>query len=147
MKTDLTRICAVLLGLVVFAAAQDLSPSLLGAKVPLLLVFGCFAGVPAAIGAGLFADALSGLPFGCSAAFFAAAALLARAVKRSPGLSATVAAGLYPLWLALWTGRTFAWAPVAVAALFALALAPFMAALLRLVRRRIGLNVSGGPAQ
>ena len=84
MKTDLTRICAVLLGLVVFAAAQDLSPTLFGTKAPLLLVFGCLAGVPAAIGAGLFADALGGLPFGCSAVFFALAALLVRAAKRAP---------------------------------------------------------------
>ena len=146
MKTDLTRICAVLLGLVVFAAAQDLSPTLFGTKAPLLLVFGCLAGVPAAIGAGLFADALGGLPFGCSAVFFALAALLARAAKRAPVVAVTAVAGLYPLWLALWDGRAFAWASVAAAALFALPLAPLMAALLRLARRRIGLNISGGTA-
>ena len=58
MKAEIARICAAVLGLVVFASVQDLSPSFFGVKAPFLLVFGCFAGIPTAICAGLFADAL-----------------------------------------------------------------------------------------
>ena len=143
MKADLARLCAALLGLVVCAAAQDLAPTLLGAKPPLLLLFGCLAGIPAAIGAGLFTDALGALPFGCSALFFLAVALFVRFVRPAALVGVMLAAGLYQLWIALWGGTTLsprsllgAWAAAAV-------LAPFLQALLRLARRRIGIDVKG----
>ena len=141
MKANLTRVCAALLGLVVCAAAQDLSPTVLGAKPPFLLVFGCLAGIPTAIGAGLFADALGGLPFGCSAVFYAVAALAARLAKSMSIGVAILAAVAYQLWIALWGdgGRTV----YSLAGAFATAavLAPAASALVRLLRRRIGLDI------
>ena len=141
MKANLTRICAALLGLVVCAAAQDISPAILGAKPPFLLVFGCFAGIPAAIGAGLFADALGGLPFGCSAVFYAIAALAARLARSMSIGVAILAAVAYQLWIALWSdgGRTAHALAGALAA--AAILAPVASALVRLARRRIGLDI------
>ena len=107
MKTDITRLCAAALGIVFFAAAQDISPMALGAKPPFLLALGCFAGIPTAIVAGLFADALGAMPFGCSAAFFAIVAAAVRFALR--GWAAKVAgvvaaAGAYQLWISLWYG-------------------------------------------
>ena len=102
MKADLVRLCAALLGLVACAAAQDLAPTLLGAKPPLLLLFGCLAGIPTAIGAGLFTDALGALPFGCSALFFLAVALFVRLMRPAALVVVMFAAGLYQLWVALW---------------------------------------------
>ena len=112
MKADLTRLCAALFGLVVCAAAQDLAPTLLGAKPPLLLLFGCLAGIPTAIGAGLFTDALGGLPFGCSALFFLAVALFVRLARPAALVGVMLAAGLYQLWIALWGGGAISrWDP------------------------------------
>lgn len=141
MKTNLTRICAALLGLVVCAAAQDLFPAVLGAKPPFLLVFGCFAGIPTAIGAGLFADELGGLPFGCSAVFYAAAALAARLARPMSIGVAILAAVAYQLWTALWgAGDCTVWA-LAGALAMAVILAPAAFALMHLARRRIGLDL------
>lgn len=105
VKTEIVKICAAVAGILALAAAQDLSPSAFGTKPPLLLVFGCIAGVPAAVAAGLFADALGGLPFGCSAAFFLAAALFTRFMKSFAFPAAIVSAAMYQLWLLLWGGN------------------------------------------
>ena len=143
MKADLARLCAALLGLVVCAAAQDLAPTLLGAKPPLLLIFGCLAGIPTAIVAGLFTDALGALPFGCSALFFLAVALFVRLARPAALVGVMLAAGLYQLWIALWGDATLSFRPFLGALAAAAVLAPFMLALLRLTRRRIGIDVKG----
>ena len=80
------------------------SPAIYGAKPPLLLVFGCIAGAPVAVAAGLFADALGGLPFGCSAVFFLAAALLSRFLRPFAFPAAIISAALYQIWLGIWGG-------------------------------------------
>ena len=147
MKADLARLCAALLGLVVCAAAQDLAPSLFGAKPPLLLLFGCLAGIPTAIGAGLFTDALGALPFGCSALFFLAVALFVRLVRPAALVGVMLAAGLYQLWVALWGDAAFSLRPLLGALATAAVLAPFLQALLRLARRRIGIDVKGDTAR
>ena len=143
MKADLVRLCAALLGLVVCAAAQDLAPTLLGAKPPILLLFGCLVGIPTAIGAGLFTDALGALPFGCSALFFLAVALIVRLVRPAALVIAMLAAGLYQLWVALWSDAAFSLRALLGALAAAAVLAPLMLALLRLARRRIGIDVKG----
>ena len=143
MKADFVRLCAVLLGLVVCAAAQDLAPTLFGAKPPFLLLFGCLAGIPSAIAAGLFTDALGALPFGCSALFFLAVALFVRLVRPAALVGVMLAAGLYQLWIALWGGTALSLRALLGALAAAAVLAPFMQALLRLARRRIGIDVKG----
>ena len=147
MKTDLSRLCAALLGLVVCAAAQDLAPTLFGAKPPLLLLFGCLAGIPTAIGAGLFTDALGGLPFGCSALFFLAVALFVRFVRPAALVGVMLAAGLYQFWIALWGGTDLSPRSLLGALAAAAVLAPFMLALIRLARRRIGIDMKGDTAR
>lgn len=147
MKAEVSRICAIALGLVVCAAVQDLAPVAFGAKPPFLLLFGCFAGIPAAIVAGLFADALSGLPFGCSPAVFAVAALLMRWLGRQTAVqiaAAAAAAAAYQMWLLPWsTGRLSA-PPLIYAAAFAAILAPAACAMFSLVRRWIGIDRKAG---
>ena len=140
MRGNLAKVCAAILGLVVFAAGQDLSPAFLGAKAPFLLIFGCLAGVPAAIGAGLFADALGGLPFGCSAVFFALAAQGARMAKPMAIAVIIASAAIYQLWVTLWSdgGNTALAVTGAVASTSIIT--PFMCALMRLARRRIGID-------
>ena len=110
---------------------------------PLLLLFGCLAGIPTAIGAGLFTDALGGLPFGCSALFFLAVALFVRFVRPAALAGVMLAAGLYQLWVALWGDTTLSLRPLLGALAMAAVLAPFLLALLRLARRRIGIDVKG----
>ena len=139
MRTNLVKICAATVALMILAAVQDLSPAIFGAKPPLLLLFGCIAGVPAAIVAGLFTDALSDLPFGCSAVFYLAAALAVRFLKRSAFLAAVLSAALYQAWLAMWGGG----APVrsAYAAFaYAVALYPAACAMLVSAKRHIGIE-------
>ena len=140
MKTELTKICAALFGLVVCAGIQDMAPTVFGAKPPLLLVFGGLAGIPAAIGAGLFADALGGLPFGGSAFFFAVVAL---AVRLTGGLSFVIlvlAAILYQAGIVLWCRGSMNVQLALGAFLAAAALVPILSAALRLARRRIGID-------
>lgn len=146
MKAEFTRICAVVLGLVLCASAQDLSPAVFGAKPPLLLMFGCFAGVPAAICAGLFADALSGLPFGCSPAAFAVAAFAVRLSGPAGIFMAAVSAAAYQLWLVPWSEGGFSWVAIASAIVLAAVLAPLTSSALGLARRRIGIDRKGGAA-
>jgi len=139
VRTDLVKICAATIALMVLAAVQDLSPAVFGAKPPLLLLFGCIAGVPAAIGAGLFADALSGLPFGCSAVFYLIAALAVRLLRQFSFLTAVMSAALYQAWLAMWGGD----APMqsAYAALAcAVVLYPAACAMLCSAKRHIGIE-------
>lgn len=141
MKTEFAKICAALLGLVVCAAVQDLSPCILGAKPPFLLLFGCCAGIPAAIGAGLFADALGGLPFGCSAVFYAIAALSVHFLSRPLAIAvAILAATVYQLWIALWGDGGHAVQTLAGTFAAAILLSPAMFALVDLARRRIGID-------
>lgn len=142
MKTELAKICAALTALVILAAAQDLAPVVFGTKPPLLLVFGCVAGAPAAIGAGLFTDALSGLPFGCSAMFFFGAALLARFFKPFALLTAIVSAALYQLWMAMWGGDVPVHSAYA-AAVYALILHPVAIQASMAAKRHAGINAIG----
>ena len=139
MKTELTRICAALTALVLLAAAQDLAPVVFGTKPPLLLVFGCVAGAPAAIGAGLFTDALSGLPFGCSAMFFFGAALLVRFLKPFALLTTIVSAAFYQLWMAMWGGDVPAHSSYAAGAC-AMFLYPVAVHALRAAKRHAGID-------
>ena len=140
VRTDLTKTCAALLGLIVCAAMQDLSPTILGVKPPFLLIFGCFAGIPTAVGAGLFTDALGGLPFGCSAVFYAVTALLARLLKAMAMAVAILAAVVYQLWVALWSDGGNTMCSLSGAAITAVLLSPLAFAVVQTVRRRIGLD-------
>ena len=143
MKTDITRLCAAALGIVFFAAAQDISPMALGAKPPFLLALGCFAGIPTAIVAGLFADALGAMPFGCSAAFFAIVAAAVRFALRGWAVKVAgvvAAAGAYQLWISLWYGVPASMEAVAGALLAAAPVAPAMYVAVRVARRWIGID-------
>ena len=142
MKTELAKICAALTALVILAAAQDLSPVVLGTKPPVLLVFGCVAGAPAAIGAGLFTDALGGLPFGCSAVFYFGAALLVRYLKPFALLATAAAAASCQLWTAMWGGDVPAHSAYAAAA-YALMLHPVAVMALRAAKRHAGIDAVG----
>lgn len=135
MKTSLVQIVFTLLCTVFAAALQDMAPSFGGVKPPFLLALALFAaaaerrpdardgraaprhpllaarGLPCALLAGAFEDALSGFPAGCAAGFFvlayAGARLLrdtARALRPAArGLvTVTAAAPLHELWLATW---------------------------------------------
>ena len=139
MKTELAKICAALTALVILAATQDLAPTVFGTKPPFLFVFGCVAGAPAAIGAGLFTDALSGLPFGCSAMFFFGAALLGRFLKPFALLTTTVSAAFYQLWMAMWGGDVPAHSAYAAAAC-AMILYPAAVQALREAKRHAGID-------
>lgn len=143
VKTNLVKICASTVALLILAAAQDLSPAVFGAKPPLLLLFGCIAGVPAAIGAGLFTDALSGLPFGCSAVFYLAAALAVRFLKQFAFLTAVVSAALYQIWLSIWGGEASAQSTY-VASAYVVALYPVACAVMCTAKRHVGLETIEG---
>ena len=143
MKTELAKICVAAAALLSIAAVQDVSPVIFGIKPPLLLLFGCIAGVPAAIGAGLFTDALSDLPFGCSAVFFLASALTVRFMKSFAFTATVLCAALYQAWLAMWGGETSvqsAYAALACAAI----LQPVMRAAILSVKRHAGIELDGG---
>lgn len=146
MKAEAVKICALVAALTVLAAAQDLSPSILGARPPFLLVLGCICGVPAAVCAGLFADALGGFPFGCSAAFFAIAAALARMFRPAAFPVAVAAAGLYQVWILLWGGAVPATPAAYSAALIAALLYPAMMAAAAVVRLHAGIDAEPGGA-
>lgn len=141
MKTEFVKICAAFTAILALAAVQDISPSVFGTKPPLLLIFGCIAGVPAAIGAGLFADALSGLPFGCSAVYFLAAALAVRFARRFAFLITVLSSALYQIWLAMWGGDTPMQSAYAAFGI-AVALYPAACAILHLVKRHAGIENS-----
>jgi hypothetical protein len=139
VRTEIVKICAATVALVALAAAQDLSPLAFGTKPPLLLVFGCIAGAPAAIGAGLFTDALSGLPFGCSAVFFFGVALLVRFLKPFAFLATAISAALYQTWIAMWGGDV-PMQSAYVAAVYAIILYPVAHSALRSVKRHAGID-------
>lgn len=143
VKTEIVKICAAVSALVVLAAAQDLSPLAFGAKPPLLFVLGCTAGAPVAIGAGLFADALSGLPFGCSAAFFLGAALLVRFLKPFAFPVTVLSAALYQVWMSLWGGDAPLQSAYAAAA-YAAVLYHIAHLALRSVKRHAGIETIDG---
>jgi hypothetical protein len=139
VKTEVAKICAILLGLVVFAAVQDMSGTVFGAKPPVLLVFGSFAGVPAAIAAGLFADALGDMPFGCSAALFALTAVCIRKAPATAPFCVSSAAALHGIWISVWGGA--AGLPATAAGVsMALLLAPVMARFIEAMRKHAGLE-------
>ena len=117
-----------------------MAPAVLGAKPPLLMVFGCLAGIPAAIGAGLFADALGGLPFGGSAFVFAVAAVFVRMMPRGAFLILMPTAALYQTGLVLWSRGNMDAQSVTGALLATAILEPVLAHAIRLGRRRIGLD-------
>lgn len=106
MRTEFVKTLAAIAGIVILATMQDLIPAAYGAKPPFLLMFSCFAGVPTAIVAGLFVDALSGISFGCSAVFYVVAALLVRYFKSSAFLIVVISAALYQVWIIMWGGVT-----------------------------------------
>ena len=143
VRTELVKVCAALTALLFLAAAQDLSPVVFGAKPPFLLMFGCLAGVPAAIGAGLFTDALSGLPFGCSAVFFFASALAVRFLKMFALLTVAVSAALYQIWLSVWGGNVSLQSSYTALA-FALILYPVACKALRSAKRYAGIDKNVG---
>lgn len=144
MKTELARICAAILGLVVCAAAQDLSPSVLGAKPPFLLAFGCLAGIPTAVIAGLFADSLGALPFGCSPIFFMAVAIPARLSRTAAVAVVIAAAAMYQPWMSLWTDGKPPLAGALGALAAAVVLAPAADFVLGRARKIIGIDERGG---
>ena len=142
MKADVTRLLAALLGLVVCAAAQDISPAMFGAKAPILLAFGCLAGIPTALFAGLLNDVLGAMPFGCSAMFFLAAAVFTRLARTSAVPTVVLCAVAHQVWASIWGGGMGALSlgGMLVAFVSALVLAPAMRAGLHLARRRIGID-------
>ena len=142
MKTEIVKICAAVVGLVFLAAAQDLAPVVCGAKPPLLLVFSCIAGVPASIAAGLFADALGGLPFGCSAVFFLAASLLTRYLKPFACIVATASAVLYQAWMIIWGGNISMHSSYMTIA-YAAILFPLMRRAFLSLKRHAGIDSAG----
>lgn len=142
MKTESVKVCAALAALVVLAAAQDLAPVMFWTKPPLLLVFACIAGIPVAIAAGLFADALGAMPFGCSAALFVAAALAARHVRPYAFLVTVASAAAYQLWIVMWGGNI----PVHsayIAAAYAVILYPAAQKLFRSLKLHVGISAPG----
>ncbi len=139
MKTDLVRACAAMLGIILFGAMQDMAPAFLAAKPPLLLSFSCIAGVPAALVAGLFADSLGCLPFGCSALFFLAVSVSVR-IFRKAAIPLTIAsAGAFQLWLSMWSEASSSSRSVCGALLSAAVIAPAMAMFIRFAKRHIGI--------
>ncbi len=139
MKTDLVRACAAMLGIILFGAMQDMAPAFLDAKPPLLLSFSCIAGVPAALVAGLFADSLGCLPFGCSALFFLAVSVSVR-IFRKAAIPLTIAsAGAFQLWLSMWSEASSSSRSVCGALLSAAVIAPAMAMFIRFAKRHIGI--------
>ncbi len=139
MKTDLVRACAAMLGIILFGAMQDMAPAFLDAKPPLLLSFSCIAGIPAALVAGLFADSLGCLPFGCSALFFLAASIPVR-IFRKAAIPLTIAsAGAFQLWLSMWSEASSSSRSVCGALLSAAVIAPAMAMFIRFAKRHIGI--------
>ena len=141
MKTEIVKICAALTGLIFLAAMQDMSPVVFGAKPPLLLVFGCIAGVPASIAAGMFADALGGLPFGCSAIFFLAATLLARFLKPFACFVVISSAVLYQAWMIMWGGNISMESSYVTVA-YATLIFPVMKIAVEALKRRIGIDIA-----
>ncbi len=139
MKTDLVRACAAMLGIILFGAMQDMAPAFLDAKPPLLLSFSCIAGIPAALVAGLFADSLGCLPFGCSALFFLAVSVSVR-IFRKAAIPLTIAsAGAFQLWLSMWSEASSSSRSVCGALLSAAVIAPAMAMFIRFAKRHIGI--------
>ena len=139
MKTETAKICAILLGLTAFAALQDLSGTVFGAKPPLLLVFGSFAGVPAAVVAGLFADALGDMPFGCSAALFATTAIFVRKAQAAATLTVSAAAAIHGIWISAWGGAVNL-STIAAGFLMAMLLSPVMSRFIENARKHIGIE-------
>lgn len=115
MKDDLAELALALMALAVGGAAEELLPRCCGIGFPVLLaatVFfarsrGAAVRLAFAAAAGVFEDALSGLPVGTSAVFFMLVAFLARHAAVAWAL---VAYPLYEVWLAAWTLRTGAFA-------------------------------------
>lgn len=125
-----------------------MSPAVFGTKPPLLLAFGCLAGIPAALLAGLFADSLCSLPFGCSAVFFLGVSILARFFGKFSVPIVIVFAALFRPWLAVWedgadanllSGFLFALVP-------AIVVVPPMKAFLSFARHHAGI-ADGGEAK
>ncbi len=130
MGNNFVQIVFTLAAVIVLAAAQDMLPAFCGTKAPLLMLFVLQSAfdeprrnlrqnerftlprwLPTAVLAGAFEDALSGFPAGCSMAFMPLAGLAARFMRSTAdglpaalvGLaSATVAAPLHELWMAVW---------------------------------------------
>lgn len=139
MKTNLVRVCAAMLGIIIFAAMQDMSPAFLGAKPPLLLSFSCIAGIPAALVAGLFADSLGCLPFGCSALFFLAVSILVRFFRKAAIPLTVVSAGAFQMWLSMWAEAPSPSRSICGALLSAAVIVPAMAVFIRFAKRHIGI--------
>lgn len=142
MKTEIVKICAAITGIIALAAAQDMSPAVFGVKPPLLLIFGCIAGVPAAVAAGLFTDALGELPFGCSTVFFPVAALLSRFLKPLALPVTVTAAALYQVWLLIWGGNV-SLHTVCTAAACTVILFPVMRIAMHSIKQHIGIDIRG----
>jgi hypothetical protein len=139
VNTELVKICAGLSSLLFLAAMQDLAPATFGVKPPLLLMFACIAGAPAAIAAGLFTDTLGGLPFGCSAIFYLVAALLSRLFKPFAFLIAVVSAALYQGWLLLW-GESITLYTFYIAIAYAIILFPLAQLVFFPVKKHLGID-------
>ena len=139
VKTEFVKICAAVAGIVALAAAQDLMPTALGTKPPFLLVFGCLSGAPASVAAGLFADALGGLPFGCSAAFFLTVTLLVRCLKSFAFLVTAVSAAIYQIWLLVW-GENVPLHSMYAAAAYAVILFPVMRKAIISIKLHTGID-------
>lgn len=133
MKTEIVHIVFSIFALTIAAAAQELFPAFGGAKPPFLLMVAlCAAMRPdppdpddgksdrsgglrgwllVAAAAGLFADALDALPFGCATAFAVIACSAARFLRGAAGgipsalvgfLAGAIAAPCQEAWFDLW---------------------------------------------
>lgn len=123
------------------AAVQEMSPTVLGARIPFLLAAALFAAIRAEpLRAGLvvllaafFTDALAAFPTLCSPLFFFAAGLVARRLSRHSAVWSTAgAAFLAEIWYAFW-GLYPADEPVFLRALAAIPLGACAAGLIILL--------------
>ena len=118
MVSELTRLAAVVLVLVLGASAEELLPKCAGVGFPVLLAavfpmaLRCTRaeGLAFAVAAGAMEEALSSLPPMSGVSFFLAVALLSRHCG-FPGLLAGVVYPAYQIWLSVWFvsigGRVF----------------------------------------
>ena len=149
MKNSLVHFLLGLITVIVFGAAEELAPKVLGVGFPFLLAAVQYAAVtrpvPAfvifSLTAGAFEDALSSLPPMTSVSFFLATAALVRWTDL-PRSAILLTFPLYQLWLALWLsglgGGVFA--RILLSVPFGLAAALVVTAILTLAERKAAID-------
>ena len=118
MRNEVVEIALLVLALFAAAAAQDLSPTFGGAKIPLLLMLALHESMQpkmrglrlaTAAACGAFAEALSLAPAGSLVTFYLVSATLARSLRPTGAhwAVAALAPAACEFWMAAWgVGRT-----------------------------------------